>query len=190
MNDQNNAPERIWLRVTDKTVMARKPSDADEYDVEYIRADRAAPTGSTGLMHRHTDKRRNVIINRCSTDLETIINGHDPEIGNLNNDVWDRLDKMAVEIEAALASREAQPAAQEPVAQRCAECDCENGGKECTWIKWTKPDPASQQEAATVAEAALTDLHYLANELSWDRRTRDISDRIIAALRALKGDQK
>lgn len=43
MTDQNNAPERIWLRVTDKTVMERKPSDADEYDVEYIRAGRVAP---------------------------------------------------------------------------------------------------------------------------------------------------
>lgn len=43
MTDRNNAPERIWFRVTDKTVMERKPSDADEYDVEYIRAGRAAP---------------------------------------------------------------------------------------------------------------------------------------------------
>lgn len=43
MADQNNAPERIWVRVTDKTVMYAKPSDADEFDVEYIRADRAAP---------------------------------------------------------------------------------------------------------------------------------------------------
>ena len=45
MADQNNAPERIWVRVTDKTVMYAKPSDADEFDVEYIRADRAAPEG-------------------------------------------------------------------------------------------------------------------------------------------------
>ena len=68
------------------------------------------------LVHRHTDKRRNLIINRCSTDLEKIINGHNPETGNLNNDVLDRLDKMALEIEAHLASREAQQAAT-PTAQ-------------------------------------------------------------------------
>ena len=43
-------------------------------------------------------------------------------------------------------------------------------------------------EAVSVSEAALLDLQYLANDLSWDRRTRDISDRILAALRALKGD--
>lgn len=79
------------------------------------------------LVHRHTDKQRNLIINRCSTDLEKIINGHNPETGNLNNDVWDRLDKMALEIEAHLASREAQqaatPTAQEavPVAWRSVE---------------------------------------------------------------------
>ena len=92
MADQNNAPERIWVRVTDKTVMYAKPSDADEFDVEYIRADRAAPP------------------------------------------------------------------------------------------------PPCQKEAVTVAESALVDLYYLANELSWDRRTRDISDRILVALRALKGE--
>lgn len=46
------------------------------------------------------EEERNKIINRCHTDLEKIINGHDPEVGNLNNDIWDRLDRMAVEIEA------------------------------------------------------------------------------------------
>ena len=52
-NTRDDAPkmsERIWLRVTDKTVMATKPSDADELDVEYIRADRAAPTDNTALV--------------------------------------------------------------------------------------------------------------------------------------------
>jgi cell division FtsZ-interacting protein ZapD len=48
---------------------------------------------------RHSDTERNKIINRVSGDLENIINGHDPEIHNLNHRVWDRLDAMAVEIE-------------------------------------------------------------------------------------------
>ena len=49
----------------------------------------------------------------------------------------------------------------------------------------------TSREAPPTAQepAALVDLHYLANELSWDKRTRDISDRIIAALRALKGGE-
>lgn len=46
-----------------------------------------------------TDAARNKIINRCSHDLENIINGHDPEIHSLNNRVWDRLDQMATELE-------------------------------------------------------------------------------------------
>lgn len=46
---------------------------------------------------------RNLVLNRTHTDLENIINGHDPEVGNLNNDIWDRLDKMALEIEALSA---------------------------------------------------------------------------------------
>lgn len=49
---------------------------------------------------RFEDLERNKIINRCSSDLESIINGFDPEVHNLNNMVWDRLDRMAVEIEA------------------------------------------------------------------------------------------
>lgn len=42
---------------------------------------------------------RNVIINRCSRDLNNIVNSHDPEIHHLGNRVWDRLEKMASEIE-------------------------------------------------------------------------------------------
>ena len=41
------------------------------------------------------------------------------------------------------------PPAQEP--QRCAECDCENGGPDCTWIKW---DPQPDETAALRAKLA------------------------------------
>lgn len=51
------------------------------------------------IPERHADTERNMIINRASYDLEQIINGHDPEIHHLGNRVWDRLDKMAVDIE-------------------------------------------------------------------------------------------
>ena len=51
------------------------------------------------MPERHADTERNKIINRASSDLEQIINGHDPEIHHLGNRVWDRLDKMAVDIE-------------------------------------------------------------------------------------------
>ena len=43
---------------------------------------------------------RNVIITRATNDLDEIINNHDPEIDvPIKDGVWDRLDKMAVEIE-------------------------------------------------------------------------------------------
>lgn len=49
---------------------------------------------------RHANKSRNLILNKTLTDLDDIINGHDPEIDtSINNGVWDRLDKMAIEIE-------------------------------------------------------------------------------------------
>ena len=35
----DDKPDTIWVRVTDKSIMTRKPSDADEFDVEYRRAD-------------------------------------------------------------------------------------------------------------------------------------------------------
>lgn len=54
---------------------------------------------------RHADLDRNLILNRASTDLENIINGHDPEIHNLGNRVWDRLDDLAVSIEARSDAR-------------------------------------------------------------------------------------
>ena len=56
------------------------------------------------MVERHTDTGRNKILNRAMTDLDNIINGHDPEIDtSINNSVWDRLDKMAMEIEARAA---------------------------------------------------------------------------------------
>lgn len=55
---------------------------------------------ATTKEERHANTARNLIINQTSTDLDNIINGHDPERSILNNDVWDRLDKMACEIEA------------------------------------------------------------------------------------------
>lgn len=59
---------------------------------------------------RHADTERNRVLNTALTDLDSIINGHDPEVDtSINNMVWDRLEKMAVEIEA-LAHRRATPA--------------------------------------------------------------------------------
>lgn len=50
---------------------------------------------------RHNDTKRNAILNRALYDLDRIINDHDPEIHtSIKNGVWDRLDKMALEIEA------------------------------------------------------------------------------------------
>ena len=49
---------------------------------------------------RHSDTARNLILNRALSDLGEIIYGHDPEINtSISNGVWDRLDKMALEIE-------------------------------------------------------------------------------------------
>ena len=54
----------------------------------------------SGGESRHKDTARNAILNRALMDLDDIINGHDPEIDtSINNGVWDRLDKMALEIE-------------------------------------------------------------------------------------------
>lgn len=48
---------------------------------------------------RFDDLERNRIINRAHTDLDSIVNNHDPEIDHISNKIWDRLDKMSLEIE-------------------------------------------------------------------------------------------
>lgn len=62
------------------------------------------PNTVTPQDERFTDNDRNLILNRTLTDLDRIINDHDPEVDtSLNNGIWDRLDKMACEIEARAA---------------------------------------------------------------------------------------
>lgn len=72
----------------------------------------------TDTVERHKDTERNLILNRTLSDLDDIINGHDPEIDtSINNGVWDRLDKMALEIEArAIAAL--PPAVPQPSPER------------------------------------------------------------------------
>jgi hypothetical protein len=55
---------------------------------------------------RHADGSRNVIITRSVNDLDAIINGHDPEVDvPISDGAWNRLDKMAVEIETHFAAK-------------------------------------------------------------------------------------
>lgn len=55
-------------------------------------------------VERHADTDRNRILNIAMSDLDRIINDHDPEVDtSINNMVWDRLDRMAVEIESRAA---------------------------------------------------------------------------------------
>ncbi|MEK1908206.1 MAG: hypothetical protein AAAB13_20730 [Pseudomonas sp.] len=58
---------------------------------------------------RFKNVERNKIINGCSCDLSSIINGFNPNVQNLNGMVWDRLDKMALEIEALAALSDTTP---------------------------------------------------------------------------------
>lgn len=60
------------------------------------------PEPTEGLA-RHSNKARNVILNTASTDLSKIVSEFDPEHDHLGNKVWDRLDKMACELERLTA---------------------------------------------------------------------------------------
>ena len=48
----DDKPDTIWVRVTDKSIMTRKPSDADEFDVEYRRADTPARAGMGEMIEK------------------------------------------------------------------------------------------------------------------------------------------
>ena len=65
-------------------------------------------------IERHADTERNRILNIALTDLNAIINGHNPDVDtSINNMVWDRLDKLACDVEL-LAHRRASQAAPAP----------------------------------------------------------------------------
>ena len=55
---------------------------------------------------RYEDLDRNSIINKTCSDLEDIVNNHDPETDvPIDDGIWNRLDKMALEIERHAVSK-------------------------------------------------------------------------------------
>ncbi len=68
------------------------------------------------------NERRNRIINKALSDLDLIINCHDPEIDtSINNMVWDRLSKMGSDLEQ-MARDDALEEAAKLVADRESAC--------------------------------------------------------------------
>ena len=62
-------------------------------------------------IERHADTERNRILNIALTDLNAIINGHNPDVDtSINNMVWDRLDKLACDVELRALRRASQAA--------------------------------------------------------------------------------
>lgn len=87
-----DAYRKGWNAAVRAMRRAALPESAGEAEAR-VETDTPAPPA------RHADPARNRALNSCSSDLETIINGHDPEVHHLGNRVWDRLDALAVEIE-------------------------------------------------------------------------------------------
>lgn len=159
MPDQNNAPERIWVRVTDKTVMYAKPSDADEFDVEYIRADRAAPEGQVGALLEAEKRGMQKVLSHfreCAEhdqgglDYSSLVGIPICNADELASEVafYERAARHVQDVldRAALASREAQQPAGEAMPVGCGK-PC---GYDCNGACF---DPhACQQEAVTEKE--------------------------------------
>lgn len=140
MADQNNAPERIWVRVTDKTVMATKPSDADEFDVEYIRAVAAQPalgydtdcpecsgTGQRDSGGTHPWGEPAMMMCDCDapppaapTDNTALV--EEQRMKEHYRNCWKAQLERANGLEAALASREAPPASDSGEKPLCPVC--------------------------------------------------------------------
>ena len=63
----------------------------------------------TDAPERHADKARNLMLNRAVHDLDLTINGHDPEVDvPIKDGVWNKLDKLALQIEVPLQARIAE----------------------------------------------------------------------------------
>lgn len=56
---------------------------------------------------RHRDLERNRLLNEASRDLWEIVSSYDPEANHLGNRVWDRLDRLALEVEIHTLNRRA-----------------------------------------------------------------------------------
>lgn len=93
------------------------PGATIEYDAALAAIARMG--AGDGLVERHADRERNLLLNTAMSDLDNIINYHNPEVDtSLNNLVWDRLDKLAVSIEAMAAARLSALTAQNAEATR------------------------------------------------------------------------
>lgn len=56
---------------------------------------------------RHSDIARNLVINKACSDIEDIVLTHDPDTdAPIDHGIWDRLDRMAMDIEARHHSQE------------------------------------------------------------------------------------
>lgn len=108
---------------------------------------------------------RNLILNRTHTDLENIINGHDPEVGNLNNDIWDRLDKMALEIEAISAPSPRAQALEETTDLQLPDSSCD------LVFEIKETSPLSQKLARALREL----LHAVCGETGFANSVRQES---------------
>jgi hypothetical protein len=100
---KDKTPE--WVERGNSTAQTEARSAAAKIQA-YALAAIARMGAGDGLVERHADKERNVLLNTALSDLDKIINGHNPEVDtSINNLVWDRLDKLAVAIEAKAADR-------------------------------------------------------------------------------------
>lgn len=137
------------------------------------RADRAAPTDNTALVEAEKRGMQKVLshFRECAEhdqgglDYSSLVGIPICNADELASEVafYERAARHVQDVldRATLASREAPPAAQEPVAWKdriCTICDGgpgNDGSCLCGMEKWNAaPPPACQQEAVTVAEAA------------------------------------
>lgn len=137
-------------------------------------------------VERHKDAERNLILNRTLSDLDDIINGHDPEIDtSINNGVWDRLDKMALEIEARAAIAALPPAVTQDDAFKAGQFAAADAiAKQC-WHDGVPLKPyGSEWFIAKLDDGSKVVLRELHEDHSYDFTTRD--ETYLAAFRVVK----
>ena len=177
MADQNNAPERIWIKPCDPCenpydYYVCDPRYLDGRETSYVKSI-VACAGCGGGLKRQSGQ----FVCRDCGKAETV---------------------QEVLAPADRAAPEWQVPEQCPVCsgKSFAKIDGEQARWRCVECKTVTPPPACQQEAVTVAEAShrlivgfMLDCNVIGHVAAAENLVRGIKDHV-AALRALKGEQK
>lgn len=104
---------------------------------------------------------------------------------DMNPDIWDRDTGEKIGLDGAAEAIRALASRIPPDPQRCAECNCQNGGAECNWIKSAPP---VSPDVAWLERRLASWRAYIGTKGFYGKLAPQICAELELALAAMKGD--